>query len=484
MVHTSTVRQALPDILPLTAILVLASMLRVFHLGWSSLWYDEIVTMRLARTESPPALLRLLDQIDATRAPLQPLLLQGWVSIFGPSDLSGRSFSAFCGILTVAVVYWVGLRAFDATTGLWAAWLSAISPPLVYYSREVRMYAWLVLVTCLAWGLLFSHGNSPRIGKLVLYGLSLIAIAYSHPLGLLMIGALGLASLLNRRAFRISWRSWLRTHLAVAAAVVPWVGKYLDHAPESTTGLLSLRFLLGMPIGFIGGNFATLVLCVPLIAYGLCGFQRREGGGFRVVTEGGAAAVSLWIWLLIPPVVLYLYSRVAHPIFGPARYTLFVGPAFLILVARGLSRLAWPLSIAVAAGGVALSVVMLRDEVYRPDLKADWRTAAAFLNTRDPGSPVAILASTPSGDTELETARYYLGPDRRLVCWTDQLSDSSPIRNPTWIAVGLRDGRPVSALPAAWTDGGFIRETRDFPGLRLLRIGIKGDVPDSRGRGR
>jgi hypothetical protein len=239
-----------------------------------------------------------------------------------------------------------------------------------------------------------------------------------------------------------------------------------------------------MPIGFIGGNFATLVPCALLIAYGLCGFQRREGGGFRVVTEGGAAAVSLGIWLLIPPVVLYLYSCVAHPIFGQARYTLFVGPAYLILVARGLSRLAWPLGIAVAAGGVILSVVMLRGEVYRPDLKADWRAAAAFLNARDPGSPVAILATTPSGDTERETARYYLGPDRRLISWADQSGDSSRGRDLIWVAVGLRNGQPVSALPAVLADREFIRETVDFTGLRLLRIGPDGGVRGSRGPGR
>ena len=224
---------------------------------------------------------------------------------------------SLCGILTVAVVYWVGLRAFDATTGLWASWLCAISPLLVYYSREVRMYAWLVLVTCLGWGLLFSQRRSPRIGNLVLYGLALMAIAYSHPLGLLMVGALGLASFLHRRAFQVSWRSWLITHLAVAAAVMPWVGKYLDHAPESTTGLLSLRFLLGMPIGFIGGNFVTLLACSLLIACGLCGLQRRDNGGFRIVPEPAAPSISLLIWLLVPPVVLYVYSRVAHPIFGP-----------------------------------------------------------------------------------------------------------------------------------------------------------------------
>ena len=474
--------QNLLRILPLTAILALASMLRIVHLGQSSLWYDEIVTMRLARTESPPALLRLLDQIDATRASLQPFLLQGWVSLFGPSDLSGRSFSALCGVLTVAVVYWVGLRAFDRTTGLWASWLCAISPLLVYYSREVRMYAWLVLVTCLGWGLLFSNGRSPRIRKLVLYALSLIAIAYSHPLGLLMVGALGLASLLHRQAFQISWWSWFLTHLAVAAAVVPWVGKYLDHAPESTSGPLSLRFLLGMPIGFIGGNFKTLLVCSLLVAYGLCGLQRRDDGRFRIVPERAAPSVSLLIWLLVPPVVLYAYSRIAHPIFGPARYTLFVGPAYLMLVARGLSKLAWPLGVTAAVAGAILSGVMLRNDVYRPDLKADWRDAAAFLNRRDPTATVAIVSADASADTELATARYYLGSDRQLISWTDRPGASIP--NPTWVAISLRNGRPTSALPPALTDSESSWETVDFPGLRLMRVGINGDVPDTQGRDR
>ena len=116
--------------------------------------------MRLARTPGPTALLGLLREIDATRAPLHPLLLQGWI-IFSvlPSSRPALS-SALCGILTVALVYWIGHEAFDRATGLWAAWLCAVSPVLVYYSREVRMYALLVLITCLGWGSLFANRRS------------------------------------------------------------------------------------------------------------------------------------------------------------------------------------------------------------------------------------------------------------------------------------------------------------------------------------
>src|SRR5262249_5851703 len=154
---------------------------------------------------------------------------------------------------TVAAVFWVGLEAFDATTGLCAAWLCALSPLLVYYSREARMYAWLVLVACLSWGVLFALRRSASWWTRCLYVLGLAALVYSHPLGLLMAGALGLAALGHRAAFGLRGRDWLVLHLAAAAAVAPWLVRYVDHPPESTAGSLSLRFVLGLPIGFIGG---------------------------------------------------------------------------------------------------------------------------------------------------------------------------------------------------------------------------------------
>jgi mannosyltransferase len=454
----------------LVAILLFASVLRLFHLGQSSLWYDEVVTMRLARTENPAALCRLLSQIDATRAPLHPLLLQGWITLFGHSDTAGRSFSVLCGIVTVGLVYWIGLQAFDATTGLWASWLCALSPLLVYYSREIRMYMWLVVVTCVAWGLLFSHARSPRHARLVLYALALICMVYSHPLGMLMVGALGLASILFRKSFRISWRGWLYTHFAVMLAVAPWVRQYLDHGPESTTGPLSLRYLLGMPIGFIGGNFTILLVCSLLIAYGLCVVHRRKPGGILIVLERPVPSISLLIWLAVPPVLLYVYSRVAHPIFGPPRYTLFVGPAYLILVARGLGKLPWPLGITAAAGGSILSGVMLLNDVYRPDLKADWKDVVAYINLRDPNAVVAVISPDRSGNTELETARYYFGPGRVVIPWSDRPGDLMSHPDSVWVSISLQGGQPMGELPAALTNDKLIQEVVDFSRLRLMRL--------------
>ena len=343
-------------------------------------------------------------------------------------------------------------------------------PFLVYYSREVRMFAWLVTVTCLSWGAVFSHGPAPGHRWLVLYGVCVIAMAYSHPLGLLMAGAIGLATLVCHRVFRISWKAWWLTHLAAGLAVLPWVSHYIGHAPELITGPLPLRFLLGMPIGFIGGNFAVLCVCALLIGYGLCSVGRREGGGLRVVLEQPASAVSLLIWLVMPPLVLCLYSLVGHPIFGPARCTLFVGPAYLILVARGLGKLPLPLGITTAGAGAVLSGAMLVSDVYRPDLKADWKEAAVYLDRYEPGALVVVVSADSSRNVEVESARYYLGKHRVVMPWSDQSGILMRSDNRVWVSVGLRDGRAAGVLPDELTRSVDVRQVIDFRGLRLMRV--------------
>ena len=67
---------------------LIAVVLRIRGLDRYSLWHDEVVTMRLATTANPAAMIRLLDQIDGTRAPLHPLILQIWLRFFGTSEVA------------------------------------------------------------------------------------------------------------------------------------------------------------------------------------------------------------------------------------------------------------------------------------------------------------------------------------------------------------------------------------------------------------
>ncbi len=396
----------------LLLILFTAVWLRVRGLGQYSFWYDEVVTMRLARTAGPRALIGLLGQIDGTRAPLHPLVLQGWVKLFGDSETAGRSFSAVCGIGTVLAVYQLGRRLWNDQAGRWAAWLAAVCPPLVYHAQEARMYAWLVLVACLSWLLFLEFRRTESIPLRIAYGLMLTALVYSHPVGLFMVAAHIAAYLLVRRSLALGFRSWLVILAGVLLAIAPWLPRYLDHGTDYPLPRYSLRVLLAVPIEYIGGNSLVLLACILVIAAGLFTTQGRRPRLSQPVESG-----ILLCWLVVPPVLMFVESWLRQPIFGPGRYHLFIAPAYLLLLAHGLCMLPGPLRWALALGAFCLSIAAIEASNNSPVVKADWRALGQWLSQETQGN--ATIAIHPSDSRfprdEVEAARYYLSPRHRVV---------------------------------------------------------------------
>jgi len=404
-----------------------ATALRAWKLGALSFWYDEVVTMRLAQAPSFVDLIHLLFRIDATRAPLHPMMLHEWIATFGNTETAARSLSVAFGVATVALMLWLGRLAFDESTGLWAAFLAALSPLLIYYSREVRMYALLTLLTTLCWTFLFWMRKGRWRGKTIAYASCVVAMLFTHPLGLLMFSTLAMASALDVRGFFGSWKEWLAIHLGVLLAASPWLLFYFDHAPEFLTERLSIKFLAATPIGFVGGESTVYFLILALIAFGL---YRRLGAG-REAGEWVAPA-CLVLWLVVPPTVLYVYSRVASPIFGPARYTLFCSPAYLVLIAQALARIPplsrWTLGLGLACVALATSRTM----VYDPHSKADWRSFSRAMAARKAPplgrEAVMMVVAEPAPAPEMETARYYLERNCNVVAFDRERIDALAAR--------------------------------------------------------
>ena len=159
--------------LVLLAILLLATGLRFYRLDAQSFWNDEGNSARLSERAIPAIIEGTASDIHP---PLYYLILRGWRELVGDSEFGLRSFSAFVGVGTVALTFALGkevgtrINADDAdkkknlraTFGgpstfvrvpLLAGLLTAVSPPLIYYSQEARMYAllafWAVLSTWL-----------------------------------------------------------------------------------------------------------------------------------------------------------------------------------------------------------------------------------------------------------------------------------------------------------------------------------------------
>jgi hypothetical protein len=136
-------------------------------------------------------------------------------------------------------------------------------------------------------------------------------------------------------------------------------------------------------------------------------------------------------------------------------------------------KLPVPCRFAAAVAGAALSGWMLQTGVYSPDLKADWRDAAARIAGWDPPPAVIVLAAESGPNVEVETARYYLPLHIRAMTVSQALADppgDEEGRKAVVIAVGVHHGVTVAPMPESLSGlyeqepGGVL----EFPGLRLV----------------
>jgi len=129
-------------------LLLLAFAIRLYHLDFQSLWRDEVDAILFAE-KGPLGLLPWFIE-PGQNGPLYYLLLSFWITLVGRSDFGVRFFSLFWGVLLVPLIYQVGRRWLERRVALLAALLVGLSPYLVWYSQEAKMYSFLAFLSLLS----------------------------------------------------------------------------------------------------------------------------------------------------------------------------------------------------------------------------------------------------------------------------------------------------------------------------------------------
>lgn len=130
-----------------------------------------------------------------------------FISVFGLSEWGVRLANVFWGILGIIGIYLLARKLFNPTVGLITAFLIAISPWHILYSRQAGIEA-LLLVTLVTWGTwAFLEGLSKYkflILSGVLFSLSIYAYATAIVFVPLLVGALVLSNWTTVKKIKLS----------------------------------------------------------------------------------------------------------------------------------------------------------------------------------------------------------------------------------------------------------------------------------------
>jgi len=132
------------DLALLFLVALLATLLRLYHLGFQSLWYDECEALQVWQGLSKMPLGERTTWL-AQGLPLHDLLMASWIAL-GTEEFTLRLPSALFGVLTVPASYALGTRLIGRSRALVVALLVALSPFHVWYSQEARPYAMLMFL--------------------------------------------------------------------------------------------------------------------------------------------------------------------------------------------------------------------------------------------------------------------------------------------------------------------------------------------------
>jgi hypothetical protein len=304
-----------------------------------SLWLDEsfLAINLIDRTAG-----ELLDALDFAQSAPPAFLLseKGIIDILGDSERSLRLLPFVASIVALLLFAWLTRRLLSPWAATLALALFAANDFLVYQASEVKPYSTDVLMTVVLLALLVQFERGPAtLGRIVpLLAAGAVAPFVSFP-SVLVLGGVGTAALLV-----LHQRGTHRTLLAATGLMGAWLAAFAVVLMQSSTTIqrVSSEIFAGQPTAGQGmsqsierswslfvnpGNFTdgTNALAALLAAFGILEFVRRDRA-WQAIALG------------VPPALAFGAAVLERYPLGN-RYSLFLVPIMLLLVARGVEAL-------------------------------------------------------------------------------------------------------------------------------------------------
>ena len=208
-------------------ILFVAAFLRLYQLGKTSLWFDEALTLITDNVLQKPW--QALTQVTSLLSKQQPaalyvhrFLFYYWQKIVGLDEFKLRVLAAVFGILAVAGIYLLGKYLFNKKVGEYAALLLAFSPFHIYYSREVRQYSLISLLSIICIYLVVKAIYSNKLKYWVLLVVCLIFNIYMHYIDVLLLISNCILFMSIYKNYKKSIFNFIISHLITLFMLIPF----------------------------------------------------------------------------------------------------------------------------------------------------------------------------------------------------------------------------------------------------------------------
>lgn len=405
-VSLASSRPAWRDWLALLLIVALAALLRLPGIGRDGMWSDECLTATWAAIPWRETLAAVSSNDNS---PLYFILAKLPLALAGNGEASWRLLPAVLGILGVGAVFLAGRTILTRGAALTAAFLLAISPLHVHYSREARNYTLLILLVVLAFAAAGRVRRRGRAVDVVLLALLLAAAMYTHPLAAFAAGGIllawGLCPLERRTVARLALAAVL-----AAVALLPWSPRvfrqglraqqsYAWHRPDfdrefPTQVPRSLAALSHGSLAPVRNRVADLlpsawIGAALVAALGGLALARRR------MLPDPAAPGRLLVAALAPLLALFVAATLGPPVYVVGRSDVFALPFLLLLVAAGTAVLPTRVRPLVALAFAGLAILPLQ-VLYTLDTRSqEKRIVATLSGARRPGEPVVATAFLP-----------------------------------------------------------------------------------------
>ena len=378
------------------AMVMLAWAARLYRLDAKSLWFDEIITVVLARASWYDGLLGLLGQgIQLT--PLFHWVTKLWL-VVGDSEWLLR-FPALCiSVLIVPLMFRLGRFYFRSAIGFIAAFIFAIAPYQVWYGQEIKLYTLLVFASIgsmLAFGYLIRSRG--RQGMWAMLAFNLLGFCAHYFMFLISTVQFLYILLTFGRTGKIL-RRWIVAQFVPVLALVPWwlfiinqqhfaVGIGWVPRPRWFDPFLTLW---DFSFGYGGNESALTILGLVVLAGGLSlGLWRA----WRKSRWGRLLA----LWLFFPPLITFALSFYRLS-FYVDRYLLIISPVLAMVTAYGLWQVRPWLRGVLFSLFIGASLLGLWQLYYDPVHlnKDDWRALAQTVDAQ--AAPGDIVIACNDGD--------------------------------------------------------------------------------------